>query len=129
MPNPAPGFAARPAYHIGVTPETGRVQVSFGGVRVADSSHALRLEEEGHAPVHYIPEQDVRRDLLRPTQHHTRCPYKGEASYWTIEVPEAGGVRRAENAVWSYQEPYDEMQQIRGYYAFYGSRVDAISVT
>ena len=87
MPNPAPGFASRPDYRVDLVPESRRVKVVFGGVTVADSGAALRVEETGHGPVHYIPEKNVRLDLMRRTDHHTRCPYKGEASYWTIEVP------------------------------------------
>ena len=128
MPNPAPGFASRPGYRIDLAPEPRRVRVSFAGVTIADSTEAIRLEEEGHGHVHYLPEKDVRRDLLRSTGHHTRCPYKGEASYWTIEVPADGGVKRSENAVWGYPTPYDEVARIRGYYAFYPNRVDSISV-
>jgi len=80
--------------------------------------------------VHYLPEKDVRLDLLRPTDHHTRCPYKGEASYWTIEVPAGdGSVQRSENAVWAYPAPYDEVPGLAGYYAFYTTRVDAVTLT
>jgi len=127
MPNPAPGFVSRPDYKIDLVPETRRVRVEFAGATVADSTAALRLEEAGHQPVYYFPKTDVRLDLMRPTAHHSRCPYKGEASYWTIEVPAGGEVRRAENAVWSYPDPYDEMLGITGYLAFW--KVDAITVT
>ena len=130
MSNPAPGFASRPDYRVDLLPEKRRVKVVFGGVTIADSNAALRVEETGHGPVHYLPEKDVRLDLIRPTEHHTRCPYKGEASYWTIEVPaENGAVRRSENAVWAYPSPYDEVPGLAGYYAFYTSRVDSITLS
>lgn len=125
MANPAPGFATNPDYRVDLVPENRRVKVVFSGVTIAESDRALRVEETGHAPVHYLPERDVRMDLLRPTEHHTRCPYKGEASYWTIEVP---GQKRSENAVWAYPTPHDEVTGLAGYYAFYGNRVDAITV-
>ena len=130
MPNPAPGFAARPDYRVDLVPESRRIRVVFGGVTIADSQAALRVEETGHAPVHYLPKKDLRLDLMRPTEHHTRCPYKGEASYWTIELP-AGqdSVRRSENAVWAYPAPYDEVSGLAGYYAFYTSRVDSIELS
>jgi uncharacterized protein (DUF427 family) len=109
-------------------PESRRVTVKFGGMTIADSGEALRVEETSHGPVYYLPEKDVRLDLMRPTEHHTRCPYKGEASYWTIEVPgEAGSTRRSENAVWAYPSPYDEVSRLAGYYAFYPNRVDSIT--
>jgi uncharacterized protein (DUF427 family) len=130
MSNHAPGFASRPDYRVDLLPERRRVTVVFGGVTIADSNAALRVEETGHGPVHYLPEKDVRLDLMRPREHHTRCPYKGEASYWTIEVPDGGGSpRRSENAVWAYSAPYDEVSGLAGYYAFYTSRVDSITVT
>ena len=130
MPNPAPGFANRPDYRVDLLPESRRVKVVFGDVTIAESSAALRCEETGHGPVHYFPEKDVRLDLLRPTDHHTRCPYKGEASYWTIEVPAGdGSVRRSENAVWAYPAPYDEVPGLAGHYAFYTTRVDAVTLT
>jgi uncharacterized protein (DUF427 family) len=129
MSNPAPGFVNRPDHRVDLLPESRRVKVVFGGMTIADSGAALRIEETGHDPVHYLPQKDVRLDLMRPTEHHTRCPYKGEASYWTIEVPgEAGSVSRAENAVWAYLSPYDEVSGIAGYYAFYSNRVDSITV-
>jgi len=124
MANQAPGFATRPDYRVDLLPEKRRVTVTFAGVTIADSTAALRVEETGHEPVHYIPEKDLRLDLIRPTEHHTRCPYKGEASYWTIE---AGG-KRSENAIWAYPTPYDEVPGLAGHYAFYGSRVDSIKV-
>jgi uncharacterized protein (DUF427 family) len=128
MPNPAPGFKNRPDYRVDLVPESRRVRVVFGGVSVADSMTALSVEESGHNAVLYVPEKDVRLDLMHRTDHHTHCPYKGEASYWTIEVPDGGGVRRAENAVWGYPTPYDEVAGIAGYYAFYPNRVDSITV-
>ena len=128
MANPAPGFAKNPDYRVDLMPESRRVRVVFAGVTIADSGRALRIEETGHGPVHYLPERDVHMDLLHSTEHHTRCPYKGEASYWTIEVPEGGSVRRSENAVWAYPAPYDEVPGLAGHYAFYPNCVDSITV-
>lgn len=129
MPNPAPGFVSQPDHRVDLLPTGRRVTVKFAGVTIADSGDALRVEETGHGPVYYLPEKDVRLDLMRPTENHTRCPYKGEASYWTIEVPaDAGSVRLAENAVWGYPSPYDEVSRLAGYYAFYPNRVDSITV-
>jgi uncharacterized protein (DUF427 family) len=129
MSNPAPGFVNRPDHRVDLLPAGRRVKVVFGGVTIADSGAALRVEETGHDPAYYVPEKDVRLELMRPTEHHTRCPYKGEASYWTIELPGDAGSRRSENAVWGYPLPYDEVSGLSGYYAFYPNRVDSISVT
>lgn len=122
MANSAPGWATKPEHRVDIHPDSTRLRVSFGGQVVADSSATLRIEETGHGPVHYFPEKDVRVDLLKKTEHSTYCPFKGHASYWTIE---AGG-KSSENAVWGYRTPYDEMTKLGGYYAFYTSRVDSI---
>jgi uncharacterized protein (DUF427 family) len=130
MPNRAPGFISRPDHRVELLPEGRRVKVVFGGVAIGDTDAALRVEETGHNPVFYLPEKDVRLDLMHRTDHSTRCPYKGEASYWTIEVPGASGsTKRSENAVWAYPTPYDEVSGLAGYYAFYPNRVDSITVT
>jgi uncharacterized protein (DUF427 family) len=130
MPNRAPGFVSRPDHRVDLISESRRVKVVFGGFTIADSNNALRVEETDHTPVYYVPEKDVRLDLMHPTEHHTRCPYKGEASYWTIEIPgDSGSSRRSENAVWAYPKPYDEVSGLAGYYAFYPNRVDSIAVT
>jgi uncharacterized protein (DUF427 family) len=127
MANPAPGFVTKPDHRVDLIPESRRVRVVFGGVVIADSAHALRVEETGHGPVHYIPERDMRMELLHSTDHKTHCPYKGDASYWTIE---AGAVpRRSENAVWGYRTPFDECVGLAGHHAFYPNRVDSIEVT
>jgi uncharacterized protein (DUF427 family) len=129
MPNPAPGFVNRPDHRVDLLPESRRIKVVFGGMTIADGSAALRVEETGHSPVYYLPEKDVRMDLLHRTDHHTGCPFKGEASYWTIEAGDAGSSRRSGNAVWAYSTPYDEVSGLVGYYAFYPNRVDSITVT
>ena len=124
MANPAPGYATKPDHRVDLVPEGRRVRVIFAGAVIADSTAALRVEETGHGPVHYLPEKDVHIDLLRPTAHHTYCPFKGNCSYWTIAVDG----KQAENAVWGYREPYDEASGLAAHYAFYNSRVDRIEV-
>jgi uncharacterized protein (DUF427 family) len=128
MANPAPGFKTKPEHRVDLLPESRRVRVTFGGVVIADSTHALRVEETGHGPVHYIPERDLRMDLLLPTDHKTHCPYKGDASYWTIKTANTGTTQRSENAVWGYRTPFDEVAALAGYYAFYPNRVETIEV-
>jgi len=128
-PNPAPGYAKNPDHRVDLLPDSRRIVVTFAGQVIADSRATLRCEETGHQPVHYVPEKDVRLDLMRPTAHHTYCPFKGDCAYWTIAVPGADGGREAENAVWAYPAPYDEAAALAGHYAFYKSRVDAIEVT
>lgn len=97
------------------------VRVRLNGETVADSKRVKMLREAGHLPVYYFPREDVRMDLMEPTDRHSQCPYKGDASYWTIRV----GDRVAENAVWSYVDPFPEREDIKEYLAFYWNRVDA----
>ena len=117
----APGFRANPDYRVDLAPHVGRVRVVFNGEVVADSERALDVLESHHRPVIYVPGDDVRGEFLEATSHTTHCPFKGDASYWTLRV----GDRSAENAVWGYDEPFDEVRGLAGYRAFYRDRVDA----
>jgi uncharacterized protein (DUF427 family) len=117
---PAPGFQTNPDYRIAFERSPRRVRVEFNGETVADSSAMQLLFETRHLPIYYFPRADVRMDLLRASDHHTYCPYKGTASYWSIVV----GDRVSENAVWGYPEPFDEVAAIGDYVAFYWDRVD-----
>ena len=128
MANPAPGYATKPEHRVDLLPEARRVRVTFAGAVIADSLAAVRVEESGHEPVHYVPEKDVRLDLMRPTEHKTYCPFKGDCSYWTVEVDGGGAERKSENAIWGYRTPYDEAVGLARHYAFYKSRVDSIEV-
>ena len=114
-----PGTADHP---ITIAAAAERIRVTFAGQVVADSREALVLKEASYPPVSYIPRKDVNLALLRRTERKTHCPYKGEASYYTIH---AGG-RVAENAIWSYENPLADMSAIAGYVAFYPDRVDSI---
>jgi uncharacterized protein (DUF427 family) len=102
-------------------PNRRRVRVFFGGEAVADSSATLYLFETGHLPVYYFPRAGVRFDLLEPTSEKSHCPYKGDASYYTVV---AGG-RRYENAVWAYPEPIESVPELADYVAFYWNKADA----
>jgi uncharacterized protein (DUF427 family) len=115
------GFKTNPDYKIVFELSPRRVRVKFNGETVADSTNVHLLFETRHLPVYYFPLSDVRMDLMAPTEHHTFCPYKGEASYWTLKV----GSRVAENAVWGYPDPFEEVAEIKDSVAFYWDRVDA----
>lgn len=112
-----------PDHPITIAPNPKRVRVTFGGRVVAESARALTLREASYPPVQYIPREDADMALLRRTERSTHCPYKGDASYYTVE---AGDGRAAENAVWSYEMPFPAMAEIAGHLAFYPNRVDAI---
>jgi len=114
-----------PDHPITITPSRDHVRVMLNGHAVADTKRALVLQEAAYKPVFYIPRTDAQMALMEKTAHSTHCPYKGDASYYTIEA----GDRVAENAIWSYETPYPAMQEIAGHLAFYPDRVDAIEVT
>ena len=111
-----------PDHPITITPNPKRLRVTFNGKVVAESARALTLQEASYPPVQYIPREDADAALLKRTERSTHCPYKGDASYYSIE---AGG-RRAENAIWSYEAPFPAMAEIAGHLAFYPDRVDRI---
>ena len=111
-----------PDHPITVTPNPGRIVVKVAGQVVADTTRALTLQEASYPAVQYIPREDVDMSLLERTDHGSYCPYKGEASYFSIP---SGGERSA-NAVWSYETPYDSVAPIKDHLAFYPDRVDSI---
>ena len=119
--NPAPGFKKRPDYRIAVKPARARVQVTVNGEVIADSKNAVVLEEGSYPPVYYFPRKDVKTDRLVRSVLQTHCPFKGDAAYYSFK----GG---AENAVWTYEHPYDEMHAIKERLAFYPNKVDSIAV-
>ena len=95
------------AYRVIVEPCGKRVQVVFAGETIADSMETLLLHETRLPQVYYFPRKDVRMDLLQRTDHRTHCPFKGNASYWTMAV----GNQVAENAVWSYENPLQDARE------------------
>lgn len=106
---------------VQVEPSPRWVRVEFNGEIIADSRRVLLLREKGFMPVYYFPREDVRMDLLVPTDRRTQCRLKGEARYWTLQV----GDRQSTNAAWSYEEPtIPERRDIAGYIAFYWNKVD-----
>ncbi len=111
-----------PNHPITVEKNPHRVRVVLGGFIVAETTEALTLREATLPPVQYIPRKNVRMDLMERTDHHTHCPYKGDASYFTAT---AGGLVR-ENAAWSYEQPFPAVGEIAGHLAFYPEKVDAI---
>jgi uncharacterized protein (DUF427 family) len=94
--------------------------VKAGGKTVADTRAALTLKEASYPPVQYIPREDANMSLLVRSDHKTHCPYKGDASYFSMPG--------APNAVWSYETPYPAVKEIAGHLAFYPNRVDSIEV-
>ncbi len=105
---------------VEVHAEPRRVEIAVDGVVVAVSNGAVVLQETGLPPRYYLPRADVRTELLRATDKATTCPFKGDASYWTLELD---GATHAD-IVWSYEDPIDSMTAIAGRLAFFDERVD-----
>lgn len=113
-----------PDHPITIAPQPGRVRVLLAGVAVADSTHALRLQEARYPAVLYIPRADIRADAFVRSARTSHCPYKGDAGYFDLVVD---GTRRPD-AVWTYEDPYPAVAAIKDHVAFYPDRVDAIEV-
>ena len=112
-----------PGHPISIDANPSRVVVTVGGKVIADTRNALTLREASYPAVQYIPRRDVDIAALMRSKHTTYCPYKGDASYYSIP---AGGDRSID-AVWTYEAPFEAMAQIKDYVAFYPDRVDEIS--
>ena len=112
-----------PGHPISIESNRSRVVVKVGGKIIADTSDALTLREASYPAVQYIRRRDVDMAALTRSEHITYCPYKGDASYYSIR---ARGDRSL-NAVWTYETPFEAMAQIKDYVAFYPDRVDEIS--
>ena len=109
-----------PDHQISIAPSSDRVVVRSGETTIADSQSTLVLLETNHPPVRYIPLVDVDRSLLAPSDLSTYCPYKGDASYYSI----IDGQERGTDAVWFYDQPYPAVAQIKDHVAFYTDRVE-----
>ncbi|QMU76209.1 DUF427 domain-containing protein [Streptacidiphilus sp. PB12-B1b] len=118
-----PVLQPSPAHPITVDANPARVVVSVAGRVVADTRNALTLREASYPPVQYIPLADVDRSLLERTDTTSYCPFKGDASYYSIP---AGGARSVD-AIWSYEAPHAAVAEIKDHVAFYPDRVDSIT--
>ena len=105
--------------YIEIKPHTGQVRVVWKDRQIAASERALDLVEGGGRPVLYVPREDADMSVFAPTEKHTHCPHKGEASYFTLQAEGASDA----NAVWSYETPLDAVAAIKGYLAFYPNLV------
>ncbi len=108
-----------PDYRVDLNPNPKRIHVTLNGHTLADTRRSLTVLETKHAPVTYIPREDVRMEFFEPSEHHTLCPFKGEASYFSARV----GDQLEENVVWTYEDPFDEVAGLRDFVSFYTDRV------
>jgi uncharacterized protein (DUF427 family) len=108
-----------PDHPITITPNPRRIRVTVGEVVIAETTHALTLKEARYPAVQYLPREDANMALLERTERVTHCPYKGDATYFSIK---AGG-KTLDNAIWSYETPFPAMTEISGRLAFYPDKV------
>ena len=110
-----------PGHWIHISESPRNVRIVFGGKTLADSKHVKLLREDGILPVYYFPASDVLTDLMVPSGKKTECPYKGEASYWSLKA----GNKTADNAAWSYINPLPEASELKNHFAFEWNKMDA----
>ena len=114
------GLDMATGHKITIAPADVHLEVRLGGQTIAESDRALLLEETGSPARYYIPRDDVRPGLLQASAHHSTCPFKGEASYWSVKLDDDVH----ENIVWSYEDPIADAADIAGLVCFYNERVD-----
>jgi uncharacterized protein (DUF427 family) len=119
--NSGPGYAKHPEHRITLERGSLRVQVTFDGELIADTRDAIAMKEGSYPVVYYVPRADVKMDRMVRSAHTTYCPFKGHASYYSL-------AKGPQNAVWSYEQPYDEVLAIKERLAFYADKV-SISAT
>jgi uncharacterized protein (DUF427 family) len=108
-----------PDHPISITHNPKRVRVIADGIVIADSTRALTLKEARYPAVQYVPREDANMGLMKRTDRVTHCPYKGDATYFSIV---ANG-KTLDNAIWTYETPYPAMAEISGHLAFYPDKV------
>ncbi len=120
MPNRESLYHKYPDYRGDVETNPDAVRALLGSTVIAESSRTLLVRETNLEPMIYFPRADVRLQFAERTGHHTFCPFKGEASYWTFRCTGAP----EENVAWSYEDPFHQVAKLANFIAFYQDRVE-----
>lgn len=121
----SPGHRDHPDHKVAERQLSERIRVSVAGQTIADSSDVVRVEEDGSPIRYYFPRADVDMKLLQPSATTSQCPFKGVANYFTIKI----GGKELKNAIWSYEDPYEEHLALKGRLAFYDDKLPEISIS
>ena len=120
----SPGHQKWPEHKVHEEPLEGAAEVVVDGSVIASSRDVIKLEEDHHPTRYYFPRADVQMAKLEPTSTTSECPFKGKASYFSINT----GDKKLVDAVWCYEDPYEEHQDLKGRLAFYDDKIPGISI-
>jgi len=121
----SPGHREHPGHKIAERPLEERIKVSVDGQTIADSQDVIKVEEDGSPVRYYFPRADVDMKQLQVSQTTSQCPFKGVANYFSIKV----GDKELKDAIWSYEDPYEEHAALKGRLAFYDDRLPEINIS
>ena len=118
----SPGHREHPEHRVAERHVRGRMRAQLGADVLADSDDVIEVDEDGNPPRYYFPRDNVRMDRMHPSDTHTYCPFKGEASYFTMEFLDG----QMPDAAWTLKEPYDEHADLKDRVAFYSEKFDGL---
>jgi len=118
----SPGHREHPEHHVDEHPLRGRLRAQLGADVLAESDNVIEVDEDGNPPRYYFPRQDVRMDRMSASPTRTYCPFKGEASYFSMEL----GDGPLQDAAWTLATPYDEHADLKDRVAFYSEKFDGL---
>jgi uncharacterized protein (DUF427 family) len=121
----SPGHREHPEHHVRERSLSEPIRVAVDGDVIAESNDVVKVEEDGHPPRYYFPRQDVKMERLAPSATTTKCPFKGQAHYF--DVSSKG--RKLKDAVWTYEEPYDEHATLKDRVAFWDDKLPEIKIS
>ena len=118
----SPGHREHPEHRVIESPVQGRLRAQLGADVLADSDDVIEVDEDGNPPRYYFPRDNVRMDRMTASDTHTYCPFKGEASYFTMEFLDG----QMADAAWTLKDPYDEHADLKDRVAFYAEKFDGL---